>query len=1049
MGRIDELVSAEFATWEQRGRGWKIWPEPVQPEPPFEEFTGYRLVQSQLNVDDGRRPGFLASLFDSLEKKVNPPPAVVPEETVEPVPNVGDEPLTAEFVASLPATLDVSDETLHAFLDSLDACAEPTGFEILGNHESITLQFASSAQDALTLQRQLGAFFPKLAFTPTGERLAETWNSKDGFGFIVDFGLAHEFMLPLQGGHAVDPFVGLVSVLNELQRDEVAVFQVLFQPVQNRWPASVWRSVTDENGKAIFLNRPYLIPGTKEKLEKPLFGVVVRTAAKAENFDRAADIIRQMAFALRAFTRADGNRLIPLHNEEYSFETHEADLTSRRSRRSGMLLNRDELLGFVHLPTNEVSAARLKRQRTRTKAAPAVALSPSAVLLGHNEHAGRMTSVYLSAEQRVKHTHVIGASGTGKSTLLFNLIRQDIEGGQGLAVLDPHGDLVERILCAIPAHRMDDVIFLDPTDEEFSIGFNILSAHSDFEKTLIASDLVSVFRRLSTSWGDQLNSVLNNAILAFLESSRGGTLADLRRFLLDADFRNEFLQTVRDPDVVYYWRKGFPQLGGNKSIGPVLTRLDTFLGPKPIRYMVSQTANRLDFANILDSGKIFLAKLPQGQIGKENAFLLGSLLVSKFQQLAMSRQRLSVEQRRDFWIYLDEFQNFITPSLAEILTGARKYRIGLMLAHHELHQLQRDSDVASAVISNPYTRIVFRVGDVDAIALAKGFASFDAKDLQNLGTGEAVCRMERSDGDFNLRIPLPKEPDADQAAAIRRQVVESSRSKYATARAEVEAAILRATKIEEVEPPKRKPASASMKKGAAPAPPKTDETPPTPVVAELPTPANSLEGRSPEIAPPELKPIPPVIAAAPYAAEVTCTPPPPRDLGRGGAQHQAIQRRIKKAAEDVGFKSTIEKSILDRRGSVDLLLARADHTIACEISITTTIDHEVGNVVKCLKAGFSNIAVICLDENHREKIRTAVSGSLGEEAGTRVSYYHPDQFIAYLGTFLPDSKISEEPKIRRGFRVKRSTSNMTPEEQKQREDVVIRSIAEAMQRKTK
>src|SRR5262249_23983706 len=159
-------------------------------------------------------------------------------------------------------------------------------------------------------------------------------------------------------------------------------------------------------------------------------------------------------------------------------------------------------------------------------------------------------------EQRVRHTHIIGASGSGKSTLIFNLIRQDIENGDGVALLDPHGDLVEKVLGIIPPHRVNDAVLVDPSDEEYSVGFNILSAHSDFEKTLLASDLVSVFKRVSASWGDQMGSVLNNAILAFLESSEGGTLLDLRRFLIEPAFRNRFLESVRDPDVVYYWQKG-------------------------------------------------------------------------------------------------------------------------------------------------------------------------------------------------------------------------------------------------------------------------------------------------------------------------------------------------------------------------------------------------------------------------------------------------------------------------------------------------------------
>jgi hypothetical protein len=205
----------------------------------------------------------------------------------------------------------------------------------------------------------------------------------------------------------------------------------------------------------------------------------------------------------------------------------------------------------------------------------------------------------------------------------------------GVGVIDPHGDLIDQILGHVPEKRFDDVVLFDPADTDYPIGFNILSAHSELEKNILSSDLGAVFRRLSTSWGDQMNSVLQNAILAFLESDRGGTVAELRRFLIEPAFRNDLLKSVSDSEVVYYWQKSFPHLSGNKSIGSVLTRLDTFLAQKPIRYMVSQPENRLDFAHIMDTSKIFLAKLSQGQIGAENAFLLGSLLVAKFQQTSL------------------------------------------------------------------------------------------------------------------------------------------------------------------------------------------------------------------------------------------------------------------------------------------------------------------------------------------------------------------------------------------------------------------------------
>jgi hypothetical protein len=189
------------------------------------------------------------------------------------------------------------------------------------------------------------------------------------------------------------------------------------------------------------------------------------------------------------------------------------------------------------------------------------------------------------------------------------------------------------------------------------------------------------------------------------------------------------LKTVQDPEIVYYWEKSFPLLVG-KPQGPILTRLDTFLRPKLIRYMVAQKENSFDLGGVMNEGKIFLAKLAQGAIGEENAYLLGTLLVSKFQQLAMSRQEIAAALRRNFYLYIDEFHNFVTPSMASILSGARKYRLGLILAHQEFQQLvSRDADVASAVIANPYTRICFRLGDYDAKKLADGFSHFEAKDL--------------------------------------------------------------------------------------------------------------------------------------------------------------------------------------------------------------------------------------------------------------------------------------------------------------------------------
>jgi len=1020
----EEKFTEQFYAWELRGRGWQVFPEPVSPEPPFRPFEGHFISSPSTPIDDGRKPTALSSFVDRLREKIAPQPVnpakEIPEEK-EPEPNWFLPVELQEISISLPQNQTIPREVFEQFILSLSACRYPISFELVGTHEAITPLFVAHPSDSLLIRRQIAAFFPEAIVTDCQDKLASVWTEGDETA-IVEFGLSNEFLIPLSIGK-LDEFVGLTGAISELDQCEVGLLQVIFEPVRAPWGESMLRAVTDNEGDSFFINRPDMLPATKEKLSRPLFAAVVRLAAKGNDFERAWQIIRDMAGALSAVIGGNSNELIPLKNDEYPLPFHEEDVWLRQSRRAGMLLNSEELLAFVHLPTAAVATPKLARQTKRTKAAPKIVQSENGLILGENWHGGKSVQVRLSADQRSRHIHCIGASGTGKSTLLFNLIRQDIESGQGIAVLDPHGDLIERILGIIPEARTRDVLLLDPSDEEYSIGFNILSAHSDLEKTLLASDLVSVFERLSTSWGDQMSSVLRNAILAFLESERGGTLADLRRFLLDASYRNEFLKTVQDPEVVYYWQKAFSQLTGNKSIGPVMTRLDTFLSPKPIRYMVSQRVNRLDFGELMDGGKILLAKLPQGQIGRENAYLLGSLLVAKFQQAAMSRQRMSESERRFFSLYLDEFHHFITPSMADILSGARKYRVGLVLAHQELRQLDRDPEVASAVLSNPYTRIVFRVGDADARKLAEGFSTFEADNIQSLGTGEALCRIERSDFDFNLSVTLPKESEAATESQTRERVTSASREQFATARKEIEEMLRESLTTE----PREK-----ARDVAAVVPPQAKPKPTTPEPA-------------PEaIKPPEIEPPTKVEAQA---------PPTTPDMGRGGVQHQAIQQRLKAVAEGLGFRATVEKPVLDGQGSIDLVLEKSGHSVACEINVTSTIDYEVGNVTKCLKAGFVRIAVICPRPDRLARLSEAVKGCLPPDEASKINFYSPEDFITSLQNIIVEAPASPQTtppteERRRGYKVRRHYLELSPEDAKAREEAAIKMLAEKMRRST-
>jgi hypothetical protein len=445
--------------------------------------------------------------------------------------------------------------------------------------------------------------------------------------------------------------------------------------------------------------------------------------------------------------------------------------------------------------------------------------------------------------------------------------------------------------------------------------------------------------------------------------------------------------------------------------------------------MVSQKENRLDFGDIMDSGKIFLGKLPQGQIGKENAWLLGSLLMSKFQEQAMSRQAMSEAERRPFWLYVDEFHHFITSSTAEILTGTRKYNLGLILAHQELRQLQQDADVAGAVLSNAGTRIVFRVGDADAKALAEGFTSFEADSVRKLGTGEAICRVERSDFDFNLTVFLPKDkPDPAQAKATREQVIASSRAKYATPRAEIQAA-------------EKRQFEAMVETETKPASPKKSPKP------------KSIQPEAKIVPPVPTEPLPePLTIPAEIPKPVARTIPPPADMGRGGAQHQSIQQRLKTVAEELGFRATIEKQVLDGQGSIDLALEKEGCSIACEITVTTTIDHEFGNIQKCIKAGFALVAVISPREERLRQIEEAVKAGLEPQQSALVAYFTPDQFIAWIREFAPTipapatSPPIPSERTTRGYRVRRNAAKLTEEERRAKEDIALKAIAASMKR---
>jgi hypothetical protein len=995
--------SDRFFSWEKRGRGWQTWDYTVDLEPPFEHFTGHSPTPTPV-VDDAREPGLIRSLFKKNKTGISTRAfrAANDHADQQAAPAFRSRELS-EIQVALPPKLKISPQAAEQFLLSLANCKLALSLEIIGLAQSVSVQLACDKGDQSSVEQQLLAYWPEAILSEQPACLSRHLSEPAGqHQVIVDFGLASEFLRPLATASSFDPdpLTAVVGALSRLRGTEVGLLQVLFRAARHSWAESMMRAVSDKDGRPFFFDAPDSVMLARQKVSRPLFAAVVRVAAKAASEQRAWRIVRALGGAFNQLAKPASNQLIPLSNEGLLPSLHQADLLNRETHRSGMILNSEELSCLVHLPSASLRSEKLVRENRKRRPAPQMA--DGELTLGYNTYRGRKTRVTLNREQRLRHTFIAGATGSGKTTLLKTIAISDMENGNGICVIEPHGDLIDELLEHVPESRYRDVVLIDPADVS-PVPLNILSGHTEIERTLLASDLTSIFRRLaSTTWGDQMDAVLSNAVLAFVESSRGGTLFDLRRFLSEADFRSDFLSSVQDEEVLHFWQKQFPILKGNPQAS-ILTRLNSFLRPKPIRQMLSHKEG-LDFRAIMDSNKIVFVRLAQGAIGIENSHFLGSLILSKLHHVALSRQNIEASERKPFHILCDEVQYFVAPSLAALLSGGRKFAVSLTAATQEFFALwQINRQVASAILANAYTRVLFRLSDLDAKRLQQGLSHFDATDLQNLGIGEAIVRLEKSENDFNLETSLPTVVDQTKGKVRRENILQLSRGQYGSKSEQANLPIVSAN----IETGASKPAARSIEKR---------------FIEETTQPHSALE------------------AAAVFRSSIDVTQPPPT-LGRGGQQHKYLQNLIKRLAEDKGFRVTIEQPVLSGAGSVDVSLERAGHRIACEISVSSTSDYECNNIRKCLAAGFEKIVVLSSERKRLTKIRQMIEAEVDNE---KVLFLQPEEFIVFLDQMDAEQLNSE--KTVRGYKVKVKHKASPTTEQKGQRHAVAQVILQALKR---
>lgn len=560
-----------------------------------------------------------------------------------------------------------------------------------------------------------------------------------------------------------------------------------------------------------------IVKRLEEKASRPGFKVNVRLVAASTIPGSARSHLANMSAAFLQYNMPPFNSLRVWHRDktviikDYIFRIF-------RGRFQPQIFNTEEISSLWHIPNGYLETPNI-RWLVAKKAPPPTNLSSEGVLLGRNLYRGQETKIYMSRDDRRRHMYVIGRTGVGKTEIMKNMAVQDIKAGEGLCVVDPHGDFIEDILPHIPKERAEDVILFEPADTDRPMGLNMLEADGDAQKDFAVQEMISIFYKLVTDpsmIGPMFEHYMRNAMLTLMaDEEHPGTLIDVPRIFTDKEFQAYKLTKVTDPHVRVFWEKEMAKtdLGRSDMLGYLVSKTGRFVENRMVRNIIGQPKNAFNFREIMDGKKIFLVNLAKGKIGEMNAKLLGLMLVSKLQMAALSRADIRESERNDFYLYVDEFQNFITDAFESILSEARKYRLNLVIAHQYLAQLQKGAGAAGAgaelrdaVFGNAGTMVSFRIGVEDAEVMAKEMSpTFNEFDLVNVekyncfvklminGTASKPFNMAT----YGLEKPTPRQLEIAQA------IRQLSRLKYGRPVAEVESYILESSNVTAAATPDR------------------------------------------------------------------------------------------------------------------------------------------------------------------------------------------------------------------------------------------------------
>ncbi len=666
-------------------------------------------------------------------------------------------------------------------------------------------------------------------FTPTGVILG---------GYLLQ---KREAFFPIKTFRKleVDPLNGLTNALSKIPSESGVTIQYILRPAHKSWRkigAKVGRNMLKgmtlteairgkKNGEGwlrLFVSRKKdeaeqrssgssmitqteqeMTKGIEEKISKGGLEVNIRLVVCADTVQASHELLKDVMSAFSQFSIYEyGNafeKSIPLRKRHLmrKFIYRGFDETRR------VILNTEEMASLWHLPLKTTETPNILWLNARTAPAP-TNIPQEGLLLGYNVYRGRKTDIHIKRADRQRHMYLIGKSGSGKTVYIQMMALQDIKNGEGVCVLDPHGDMIEWILGNIPKNRIDDVIVFDPSDLDRPVGLNMLEVKDETMKDMAVQEMIAIFYKLfpPEMIGPMFEHNMRNVMLTLMaDPETQGTITEIPRMFSDAAYQKQWVAKVKDPVVRSFWENEMAKTSDfhkSEMLGYLISKVGRFVENAMMRNIIGQQKSGFDFREVMDKKKILLVNLAKGRTGEVNAALLGMIIVSKLQMAALARADMPEEKRQDFYLYIDEFQNFITDSISTILSEARKYRLNLIVGHQYMGQLVKDNktDIRDAILGNVGSTFVSRIGPEDAETLEKLYSpTFAGYDLINSDQYTWYVKLIVDNTQvkpFTMKTYAPNKADLKLADAIK----QLSRLKYGRDRAIVEAEILERSRVQ-------------------------------------------------------------------------------------------------------------------------------------------------------------------------------------------------------------------------------------------------------------